>query len=41
MLYVEENLNIVEKVMVIVCIERDSLVVLLECFVCFGGKDKG
>ncbi|QDG37105.1 carbon-nitrogen hydrolase family protein [Alteromonas mediterranea] len=39
--HVGENLNIVEKEMAAAHIERDSLVVLPECFACFGGKDKG
>lgn len=41
MLSVEENFDIVVNEMVLVKIEKNSLVVFLECFVYFGGKDKG
>ena len=39
--HVGENLNIVEKEMATAHLESNSLVVLPECFACFGGKDKG
>ncbi len=38
---VEENLDTVASEMAAANIEKDSLVVLPECFACFGGKDKG
>ncbi|APD84837.1 amidohydrolase [Alteromonas sp. Mex14] len=38
---VEENLDIVAREMAAANIAKDSLVVLPECFACFGGKDKG
>lgn len=36
---VDENLDMVVQVLVYVDIVNDSVVVLLECFVCFGIKD--
>ena len=38
---VEENLDTVASEMAAANIAKDSLVVLPECFACFGGKDKG
>ncbi|AXT38300.1 carbon-nitrogen hydrolase family protein [Alteromonas sp. BL110] len=38
---VEENLDTVASEMAAATIAKDSLVVLPECFACFGGKDKG
>lgn len=37
---VEDNLNVVAEEMARAAIKKDSLVVLPECFACFGGKDK-